>query len=54
MQFRSRGRENPLEEEMVTHSSILIWEIHWTEGIQSMGSHRVGHELANEHTRTND
>ena len=54
VQFRSRGRENPLEEEMVTHSSILIWEIHWTEGIQSMGSHRVGHELANEHTRTND
>ena len=32
--------EDPLEEEMVTHSSILAWEILWTEkpeGLQSMG-----------------
>ena len=34
------GREAPLEEEMVTHSSILAWKIPWTEepgGLQSMG-----------------
>ena len=37
----------PLEKEMVTHSSILAWEIPWTEepgGIQSMGSQRVRHD----------
>ena len=35
---RSLGREDPLEEEMATHSSILAWEILWTEepgGLQS-------------------
>ena len=31
MQVRSLGQEDPLEEEMATHSSILDWEIHWTE-----------------------
>ena len=31
MQVRSLGREDPLEEEMATHSSILAWEIPWTE-----------------------
>ena len=39
------GREDPLEKEMATHSSILAWRIPWTEepgGIQSTGSHRVG------------
>ena len=39
--------EDPLEKEMVTHSSILAWEIPWTEepgGLQSLGSHRVGHD----------
>ena len=38
------GLEDPLEEEMATHSSILAWEIPWTEksgGLQSMGSQRV-------------
>ena len=33
---------------MATHSSILAWEIPWTEGpgwLQSMGSQRVGHDL---------
>ena len=38
--------EDPPEEEMATHSSILAWEILWTEepgGLQSMGSQRVGH-----------
>ena len=40
------GLENPLEEEMATHSSILGWEISWTEepGLQSIGSQRVGHD----------
>ena len=35
------GQEDPLEKEMATHSSILAWEIPWTEepgGLQSMGS----------------
>ena len=34
------GQEDPLEKEMATHSSILAWEIPWTEepsGLQSMG-----------------
>ena len=37
---------------MVTHSSILAWEIPWAEdpgGLQSMESQRVGHDLANKH-----
>ena len=40
---RSLCREDPLEEEMATHSSILAWEIPWTEepgGLQSMGSQK--------------
>ena len=40
-----------LEEEMATDSSILAWEIPWTEepdGLQFMGSQRVGHDLATE------
>ena len=42
--IRSLGQENPLGKEMATHSSILVWEIPWTEepgGLQSMGSQRV-------------
>ena len=38
---QSLCREDPLEEEMATHSSILAWRISWTEepgGLQSMGS----------------
>ena len=45
--FRSLGWEDPLEEGMATHSSILAWRIPWTEepgGLQSMGSQRVGHD----------
>ena len=41
------GREDPLEEEMATHSSIPAWKIPWTKepgGLQSMGSQRVGHD----------
>ena len=43
---RSLGQEDPLEEGMVTHSSILAWRIPWTEepgGLQSTGLQRVGH-----------
>ena len=42
-------RKDPLEKGMATHSSILAWEIPWTDepsGLQSMGSQRVGHDLA--------
>ena len=51
MWVRSLGWEDPLEEEMTTHSSILAWRIPWTEepgGLQSTGSQRVGHDLATE------
>ena len=44
---RSLGREDPLEKEMATHSSILAWRIPWMEepgGLQSMGSQRVRHD----------
>ena len=44
MQVRSLGWENPQEEDMATHSSILAWRIPWTEkpsGLQSMGLQRV-------------
>ena len=43
---RSLGWEDPLEKEMVTHSSILTWKIPWTEEpgrLQSMGLQRVRH-----------
>ena len=46
-QVRSLGREDPLEKEMATHSSIFAWRISWTEepgGLQSTGSQRVGHD----------
>ena len=46
-QVQFLGWEDPLEKDMATHSSILAWEIPWTEepgGIQSMGSQRVGHD----------
>ena len=45
--FQSLGWEDPLEEVMATHSSILAYRILWTEepgGPQSMGSQRVGHD----------
>ena len=47
VQARSLGLEDPLQEEMTTHSSILDWKIPWTEepgGLWSMGSQRVGHD----------
>ena len=50
MRFQSLGGEDPLEESMATHSSILSWRIPWTEepgglqSIQSIASQRVGHD----------
>ena len=44
---RSLDREDPLEKEMATHSSILAWRIPWTEepgGLQCTGSQRVRHD----------
>ena len=46
---RSLSREDPLEKEMATHSSILTWRIPWREDpgrLQSMGSQRVGQDWA--------
>ena len=48
-QVLSLSQEDPLEEEMATHSSILAWRIPGTEepgGLQSMGLQRVGHDGA--------
>ena len=47
MWVHSLGQEDPLEKEMATHSSILVWKILWPEepgGLQSMGSQKVGHD----------
>ena len=46
-QVRSLGQEAPMEKEMATHSSVLAWEIPWTEEPdepQSIGSQRVRHD----------
>ena len=43
---QSLGQEDPLENEMATHSSTLAWKLSWTEEpgrLQSMGLQRVGH-----------
>ena len=45
---RCLGLEDPLEKEITTHSSILAWEIPWTEeltGYTPWGHKRVGHDL---------
>ena len=47
VQVRSLGQEDPLEDGMATHSTILAWRIPWTEepgGLQSIGSQRVTHD----------
>ena len=47
MWVQSLDQEDPLEKEMATYSSILAWQIPWTEepgGLQSMGSQRVGQD----------
>ena len=52
--IQSLGWEDPLEEDMATHCSILAWRIPWTEGpggLHSMGSQRVGRDsVTNTHT----
>ena len=48
---RSLGQEDLLKKGMATHSSILAWEIPWTEEpgrLQSIGSQKVGHDLGTE------
>ena len=54
MQVWSLGQEDPLEEEMATHSSILAWEILWTEPgrLQSIGFQKIGHNLVTENTQS--
>ena len=55
MQVWSLDQEDPLDKEMATHSSILVWEIPWTEyepgGLQTMGLDRVGHDWVTKHTQ---
>ena len=49
MRVQSLGQEDALEKEMAAHSSILAWEIPWTEepgGLQSMGLPKVRPEFA--------
>ena len=48
----SLGQEDPLEEEMATQSSMLVWKIPWTEDpsrVQSMGSQGGGHDWVYPH-----
>ena len=48
------GQEDPLEEGMAIHSSILAWITPWTEepgGLQFKGSQRVGHDSTYAHTQ---
>ena len=49
MQVPSLGQEEPLAEEIATHSRILDWEIPWPGGLQSLEFQRTGHNLATEH-----
>ena len=47
IRVQSWGREDPLEEGMATHSSVLVWRIPWTEEpgrLQYIGMQRVGHD----------
>ena len=50
MQVQSLGQENPLEKERATHSSVLAWEIPWTEELGGLQPQRVGKDLACMHT----
>ena len=53
MRVRAVSWKDPLEEGMATHSSILAWRIPWIEKrgrLQSMGSQRVGHDRATQHS----
>ena len=52
MWVQSQDWEGTLKKAMVIHSSIVAWEIPWTEdpgGLQSKGPKRVGHALATDH-----
>ena len=54
-QVRSLGWEDPLEKEKATHSSILVWEIPWTEepgGLQSMGLQKNWTQRLSTHAHT--
>ena len=54
-QVQALGQEDPLEKEMATHSSILTWEITWTESLASFSPwscKRVRHNLVTEHTHS--
>ena len=49
-QFQTLGQEDPLEKEMASYSSILVWEVPWTkepEGLQSMGLLKSQTQLSN-------
>ena len=53
MRVQSLGQEDPLEEDMATHSSILAWGIPWTEeagGLQTIGAQRSDMEQLSTHT----
>ena len=53
---QSLGQEDPLGEEMATHSNILAWEIPWSKepgGLEFMGSQRDRTQLNNKHTTVN-
>ena len=50
---QSQSQEAPLEKGMATNSSILAWEISWpdeSDGLQSTGSQRVGHDWVTKHS----
>ena len=56
MWVQSLGREDALEKEMATHSSILVWRIPWTQGLgrlQSTELQRVKHDWVSERTAYN-
>ena len=56
MRVPSLAQEDPLEKEMVTHSSILAWEILWTQvsgRLQSMGSQKSRTQFRDYTTETN-
>ena len=53
IRVQSLGQEDPLEEEMATHSNILAWEIPWTEepgGLRSVGLQRVRDDSETKHS----
>ena len=52
MQVRSLGQEDPLEEEVATHSSILAWRIPWTEEPGGLGPQGQEELDKTEHTHT--